>query len=231
MDRKQTIVSKQAEKHMDVLQGSILFEGLDRCEILAHLSGEGVSFKRYKARSKIFFPGMSAARLCILLEGGAHVSKRSGNKTLRMSELAPGAVLGTASLFAHENTRPYPTHVHAGADACLLEIAEPALLLMFQHDTRILRNYLRYITDRIYFLNARIDNLICPSAKDRLYLYLMQNANENKLKLDMTALAQALGISRATLYRALDSLEQTGVIRRRGKEIMLTGISPEIHKE
>ena len=41
------------------------------------------------------------------------------------------------------------------------------------------------------------------------------------LTLSLTELSKALGIGRASLYRALDSFESRGLIKRNGKQITL----------
>jgi DNA-binding MarR family transcriptional regulator len=92
---------------------------------------------------------------------------------------------------------------------------------MLRADFRLAENYIRYLTRRIYFLNDRIEELICPSTDQRVLLYLTQNAEDGRFTLAMTTLAQSLSISRASLYRALDKLEAAGRIRRDGRTIEL----------
>lgn len=57
----------------------------------------------------------------------------------------------------------------------------------------------------------------CTSAEDVVYKYLIDNMPDSKIvkiPVSFTLLAKMLGLSRATLYRGFDALEQKGKIKR-----------------
>jgi CRP-like cAMP-binding protein len=83
------------------------------------------------------------------------------------------------------------------------------------------QNYLRYLSGRIRFLSARLQALAAGGAEGKLSRYLLENAAEGALVCPATELAQRLGISRASLYRAFQALEDAGLIQRRGKTILV----------
>ena len=99
---------------------------------------------------------------------------------------------------------------------------------MMQRDGRITENYLRYLTDRIRYLSDRIDAFAEGSVEERVMHYLITNAQDGVFSknLSLSSLAEALAISRTTLYRALDALTAAGRIRRDQKTIYITKEEP-----
>ncbi|MDL2217065.1 Crp/Fnr family transcriptional regulator [Christensenellaceae bacterium OttesenSCG-928-M15] len=219
----QIFTKKQAIRYMDVLKCSALFCGLEDAVILAMAARPGVGCAKYAAHQTICSDETEPRAFGILLKGVAEVYKTSGTGELLVSRLGCGELYGVASIFqGMKERRVYPTRVVATKSVTALLISEEAIMLMFRQDERILKNYVSYLTDRIYYLNSKIDGLIRPNAKESLYHYLVQNAKGGKLALKMTALAQALNVSRATLYRALQALEDEGAIKKTGSIIEVT---------
>ena len=215
-----TLTDAQVVHHVVALQNTFLFRGIAAEEIAEMISRAGVYETRTRVGEPLLRQETVAPCLHILLRGVAAVSKTTGGVQFHVSELRTGAIFGMAALFA-EKSRRYPTGIVA-KEACLaLTIEETAFRELLREDARVLENYLRYLTGRIHFLNARIESLIRPGAKERVLLYIRQNAPENTLTHGLTAMAQALNIGRATLYRALDALEAEGAIARNGKHIRL----------
>lgn len=211
----------QAKKYAVLLKDIFLFRGFTGIELAALLRTPGICVSRYAAGETLLSPSCSHPQLCILLRGAAVVEKQSGESLLRMRELGPGAVFGIASLFLDEEQRPYPTHITALKNSSMLVIPEPAFKALLEKDFRFTENYIRYLTGKIHYLHSRIDGLILQDASERVLLYLEQNAKDHRMVQGLTQLAQALSVSRATLYRALNTLEQGGRIRRNGREIEL----------
>ena len=56
-------------------------------------------------------------------------------------------------------------------------------------------------------------------SEGKLARYLLANAVDGPVNISATDLARQLGLSRASLYRAFDALEQVDLIRRSGKTI------------
>lgn len=209
----------QADRCMPLLKESFLFRDFADEEISAFVCLAGIEYTRYSTGATILSAEAGSRCLGILLRGSAVVEKHSGEGLLRMSVLQPGALFGVATLFSGTEEREFPTRIIAQKNTAALLIPEDTLRALMQADFRLTENYLRYLTGRIYFLNARIEELICPTVEQRVLLYLTQNAVGGSITHGLTALAQALCISRASLYRALEKLERDGNIYRQGRSI------------
>ena len=92
-------------------------------------------------------------------------------------------------------------------------------------DNTVSFNYITYLSQRVGFLNSKIEGYITPSAEEKLLLYLRKNCDENdgkcEISVSMTELSRVLHISRASLYRVIEALEKQGKICRDGKKIYL----------
>ena len=86
-----------------------------------------------------------------------------------------------------------------------------------------MKNYLSYLNGRIRFLNKRLDAFSKNTVALRIMTFLTEESVGNVYTVkSYTKLSEALCVSRATLYRALDVLENEHKIKRNGKEIQLT---------
>ncbi len=72
-------------------------------------------------------------------------------------------------------------------------------------------------------LTRRIEALTAGDSASKLLSYLLEREQAGEVDIQSCAeLARRLDIGRASLYRALDSLETSGDIRREGKKIFIT---------
>ena len=81
-------------------------------------------------------------------------------------------------------------------------------------------SYVVFLTQRIGFLNKKIQYLTAGSAERRLSLYLSSQIPEDntptRLNISAVSLADLLDLGRASLYRALDKLTSDGFLIREG---------------
>lgn len=139
-----------------------------------------------------------------------------------LNRLERGDVFGVAALY--DRTETYVTEVSA-ATACTVQFFSQELLSRWmQADFRVTENYIRFLSDRIRFLNHRIAAFTGGDAEQRLLGWLRQHAAPNgtvALTVSMTELSRTLDIGRTSLYRSFDLLERSGAVRRCGKTIYI----------
>lgn len=214
-------MKKQADDNQIILQ-TPLFAGTDAVLLQQLLNSPGVSSSDFIKGEEIYTPAHFSNRIGILLKGAAIVEKRCEESRMLMSILKKGDIFGAATLFLRADDT-YLVSIRAVEDVRALFIEEATFLSMMQRHFRLAENYMRYLTARIRFLNRRIEGFVQPNVEGRLLLFLQHNAVAGAcaLPFGMSALADALCISRATLYRALDALESSGRISRQNRTIRL----------
>ncbi len=76
-------------------------------------------------------------------------------------------------------------------------------------------NYIQFLADKINALSDKVDNAASPSVQNAVEKYIASNRQDDIVTVgSYTQLALDLNIGRASLYRALDALENEGKINR-----------------
>lgn len=134
---------------------------------------------------------------------------------LVVSTLGPGELFGAAALF---HDRPdYETTLTALSPCSAAFFPQEQVAELLRDTPGAAANYIRYLSGRIHFLSRKIEGLTAPGAAGKLARCLL--AEGGVLSCTATELARRLDVSRASLYRAFDTLERAGAIRRTGKRI------------
>lgn len=224
MDRKEL---KRGERAL--VSGCFLFKNMsskiidgvlsdDRCILVKAKKGDVLSDIVDYRRS-----------LGIVLAGSLHVTKPSSRRYI-MNTLARGNIFGAADLYDCGGDEAFAAVLTAASDLRLTLIPLEFLEELMRGDFAVAENYIRFLTDRVRFLNEKIDCLVAESADAALARYLIKNAclKDGKLIISsggsMQALAEELNMGRASLYRAFESLENNGLIVKNGREIEVVNL-------
>ncbi len=156
--------------------------------------------------------------LALVLDGCVQVY----HGRVMMNELHKGEVFGAAALFGGEE--PYPSTVTAHTACRIRFLPQQTVSRWMAANPRVGENYIRFLSDRIRFLNRRLSTLTAGQADGKLWRYLLAHRDESGtviLKGGMTELAKTLDMGRSSLYRSLEALADAGKIRRHGKQIVI----------
>ncbi len=215
-----------SEQEKEYLKGTAVFSGMDEAFLSRAL--EGAVIRRFNAGAVVMEAGEKLRALGVLVRGEADVFKHTDSSggaegKLFMSVLKAGDLFGAVTMFAKDASAATEVRTRRGCTAVLFSQAWVETLMREEFD--FARNYIVYLTGRVRFLTGRIESIACPTAAEKLLNHLAQNAQDGVAYLPhgMQALADALSISRASLYRVMEDLEQAGKLTRRGKTIYLGG--------
>ena len=169
---------------------------------------------------------------------------RRSDESVLLNTLGPGEVFGIAGLFAAEGEEGNGavTEIVAASNSEIWFIDVETVRQMIRENPDFAESYIAYLSRKVRFLNRRIADFTAADAEMKTGRYLEQlcrgicadahgavsvsNQRERDLnedggnnfvpsfKINMSRLARTLDIGRASLYRALDSLEIAGNIRR-----------------
>lgn len=197
------------------------YAALPRCPLLQGLTPEAIrtlldhpeALVDFSPDQVVYSPHHFRRSLGILLSGRLVVTKGS----LSVSFLEPGNLFGAAALYSDDGE--FVTTITAKRPSRCLLLSQERVDLLLAQDPQIRENYLRYLTGRIRFLSGRLQSLAQTGAEGKLARYLLANAQDERLTCSATDLAKRLGMGRASLYRAFEALETSGLITRQGKTI------------
>ena len=213
--------------YVSLVQDTFLFRGIPEEDVFSLLGTLGVRIEHFENDQVIFNRDQNERALGVILFGSCSVTKEGDGGKIPMSVLRAKDLFGAAALFHDE--RDYVARVCAEESTWVLLIPEDALRSMMRRDFRVTENYLRYLTARIRFLSRRIDGFLPQSVEERVLNYILNRAKDGfyESEWSVSALADALCVSRSTLYRAMDKLVSEGKIERSGRSFRL----PEGEKE
>lgn len=161
--------------------------------------------------------------LLVILKGSVTVSQHSGEKKLLMRILSVGSVFGVASLFS--DVGKSPSILTAASPVELLAVGRDEVEDMLRKNGDFSMAYISFLTSRIRFLNGRIRACTAGDTESRLAFHLLISdevvSNEITVPVSFSALADMLDMGRASLYRAVLSLTERGIISRSGKTIKI----------
>jgi len=210
------------EATVKLLKETRLFSGVpDGVLEQAVLSGR---IKSYERGEIIYDEERYSKALGIILKGSAQVKKGR----VIMSRLEKGDVFGAITLYSESNY--YVTQITSTGKSSVLFLSKGTVSEMMEKSSKIAENFIAYLSERIYFLNGRIEAFTAGSAGDKLREYLQKNAREvNGIKSftpnSILELAKKLDLGRASLYRAIDELCTSGEIEKQGKTFYIHNLN------
>lgn len=202
------------------LKKTKIFKDADEKKLSTVLKEYGKSFSFSKGKTVLSQETYSPV-IFIILKGEARVSK---GETV-ISHLKEGEIFGAAFLYNPDYN--FENTVTALTPLKVVIIEKAGMDKLIAEDSTVSFNYITYLSERIGFLNSKIESYTQPSAEEKLLLYLQKNSNiidgECEISVSMTELSNVLHISRASLYRVMETLEKKQKICRNGKKIYIKG--------
>lgn len=215
------------EKYCSTFQKIFLFAKIDNQTIRRAFQDETCKCFQFEPNEIIYSKTSFFKSIGIVLSGELAAQKPipDGNCVV-LNTFFAGGVFGVAGLF--HNAQHYVSEVAAVKRSKVLFMPQQLLQQLFEENPRVALNYIAYLSNRICFLNDRIDNFTGGTAQGRLAAYLLNLSAERVerqpkvvLPCSLTQLSKMLDIGRASLYRAFDSLTEAGMIQKDGKTITL----------
>lgn len=214
---------KLNEIETELVSKTELFRGLPPSVLARILAVSDCTAAEYEKNEVVYDKTNFYRSLGIVLEGRLRVTKENADKRpIVMSTLQRGAIFGAAALF---NSEPeYATKITAIERSRVLFLPQRLIKRMIEREPDIAENYIRYLSERILFLNRKIYFLTAGTAEQRLAGFLLDNlavGEFSEMPMTMHRLADALNMSRASLYRAFDELTASGAVLKQGKLVCI----------
>ena len=161
--------------------------------------------------------------LTFIIKGKATVTKigLDGHRTI-INRLSEGDVFGMATLFYEEEE--FPSEITAESNLRLAVFSKEAVEEAFFSSPEFAKAYVTLLSGKIHFLNKKLSAFSEGEASEKLLRWIMTAANgetEFYLPFSVSKLASMLGIGRASVYRAFDTLSEKGIVHREGKKIVI----------
>lgn len=215
---------KLNDAEIELVMKTELFRGSPRSVLMRILAVSDYTVGEYSKNDIVFSKTSFTRSLGIVLGGKLRVIKENADKRpIVMSTLQSGSLFGAAALFNSQGE--YVTQITAIEHSRILFLPQRLIKRMIEREPEIAENYIRYLSERILFLNRKIYFLTAGTAEQRLASFLLDNLSEgeySEMPMPMHRLADALNMSRASLYRAFDLLIESGAVSKQGKLVCIS---------
>lgn len=203
---------------MNFLEEIFLFDGLED-ETKQKIINTFSKPQRFQANEVIYSDSNFPTAIGIVIKGKAYAVTNNGGNVY-MNNFEKGDCFGVAAIFGGKES--YVSSIISKTDTEILFISEEELKRIFNEFPQISVNYIKFLSEKIRFLNLKLGVLSSNSAETTVYNYLSTVTDSDgfaKIPKSMTLLSRMLGLGRASLYRSLDTLEANGKILRENNKI------------
>jgi len=153
--------------------------------------------------------------LGLVLKGQVDVHRMGSGSRVLLNRLEEGRLFGCATLFSEEEQ--YVTAITARTKTEIFFIPSMVCEELITAYPAFALAYIRFLSDRIRFLNRRLASLAAPGVEEKLAKFFSECADT--ITPNMAQLASALGIGRASLYRMVEDFVGRGLLAKNGKTI------------
>lgn len=158
--------------------------------------------------------------LTLIMQGRADIVKESQGKDVYLKTVNGKALLGLATLFSDNSE--YISTVLAKNSVGLLAFSEDFVKGLMEKSTDFSLRLVKLLCQKVRYLNCRIDFYTCSGAEAKVHEFLARSCDcDGNVNISMSKLSDTVGIARASLYRAVASLEEKGYIIKNGKKIKI----------
>ncbi len=204
---------------------SKLFSGLNEQEIFEELKKISFVQKTFHKDETVFQEGEELLFIGVIIEGSVDVVHVSASgKQYKITTLRQGDTIGEAVLFSSHSQ--VPATVVAKEETFILFLDKIAITKLVRNNERILRNYLRILSDRILMMDRRLKESVLMNLRQRICNYLLEQYKKTKsLSIELPSskedLAELFGVHRPSLSRELIRMRDEGMIDFQGRTIKI----------
>lgn len=203
------------------LKNSFLFNSLNDAEFSRAsdcFSGEVKTFERGE---EIYSPNSFQRKIGFIISGECVVcrNQNSGGR-VTLNTIFPGGSFGISTVFSKDD---FPTVIFAKRRTSVVFLTQDELLHLMREFPAVALNIIRFQNERITFLNKKIETFSAGSAEKRLACYLLDELKSkgDTFVFNRKKTSELLGVGRASLYRALDTLIAKDILCCNDKKIYI----------
>lgn len=192
-----------------------LFEGLTEMELEKLITKMVYRIRFYAEGETIMQRGDQVESLIALIDGELIGEMQvPGANDLRVEHILPGKLVASAFLFGDKNR--LPVDLSARKPSRVLFISKKDLIEVLKSSDNVLENYLSILSGRGQFLADKLHFLTFRDLKQKVASYILNQCGEDYISFEMQTtqeeLARLFGVARTSLIRAMNALQDDGLI-------------------
>ncbi len=212
----------------DTLLQLPLFQGLGHGDFTSILEKTKLHFTRYNEGDVVIEQGTSCDQLFFLLKGELSIETTSNDGTYTFIEkIEAPAVIEPQSLFGMKVH--YASNYTALTEVNAITICKSFVLTGLMNYDIFRLNYMNIISNRAQSFYHRIWETAPQGVEEKIVHFILQHVErpqgEKTLKVKMESLAACLDDTRLNVSKALNSMQEKGVVVLKRKEIYIPEVS------
>lgn len=178
---------------------------------------EGIKILEFPDKFTIANEGDLSESIGIVLTGSVLIKSYSlSGKNFTLNTLQPGQMFGDIILYG-SNEKVYPGELITQGVTRLAFIPNNEFETLLFKDKKLLRNFLRLVSEKAYNMNLKSKLLSQDSIRDKILFWIqqqrrIQNSDVIKMNITKEELANSLYIQRPSLSRELSLMKKDGLI-------------------
>ena len=208
--------------YTNFLHRTFLFKEIDDDTIRKLIEGICIEERHYQKGEIVYSPEKFENKIGFILEGKCVISRQTQNGPIPLNSITIGDAFAITTVFSERDE--FPTIVTANSNSAVIFISQNDIFHLISNDVRISLNVIKFLSKKIDFLNDKIAAFSAGTVEEKLVNYILILAKkQNSLVFDFNKKrsAEALNCGRASLYRAMDSLTQSGYVKFVDKKIYI----------
>ncbi|MEN3041742.1 MAG: Crp/Fnr family transcriptional regulator [Fervidobacterium sp.] len=207
-----------------------ILEKLSKCEVFQNLEDSFIveivsngQIEHYEAKEIVRRRGEKCEEVLVLIDGEAYgLFVNAEGRVLQIDHMIAPKILASAVIFSTDPK--YPVDVETAKRSTFLRIEKDKFLKYMLKSEKLLRNYLKYMSDAFLFITDRFYEISMKNLVQKVCTYivnLIDSQNSDIILMDMTKeeLSREFGVTRPALSRVFIELEKAGVIEVYGRKL------------
>ena len=200
-----------------------LFSGVPKDYINKYFTKDSCNLYDLPPNTIAYSSKSSKQSVAIIISGSARVYTDAGSESALIRTLNAGDIFGIANLY--DDDVLFPSQIVTATMAQILFIDGLCFKKFIENDPLATKNYIRFISQKIVFLNKKLATLTAGSAEKKLASHICEhNVNGIYTVKSFSELANILQMGRASLYRGIDTLIENEFIEKQGKTIIINNV-------
>ena len=203
------------ENHFKFLTTTFLFSGIQK-SISRQLIGElKYTTSSFNKGDIVYSPKEYEKKIGFVVSGSCKVYKyKTSEKNLLLNSLHPGDSFGILAVFTDEGE--FPTVIEATKKTEILFIDREECKRLISKNSEVAISVIGFLASKVSFLNTKISTLSGKNISEKLAIYLLcdtLSASDGHIPLNIQRASSALSVSRQSIYRAIEALEASKLIK------------------
>lgn len=212
-----------SNKYTEFLLNTFLMQSIDQEDAIHIISDIRAEIKSFAHKESIYTPSQYEKKLGFVIKGECVVEKmKSDGSSVPLNILKQGDSFGIIAVLSGENE--YPTRIISSHNSEILFISQKDLLNIIKKHSGVAMNIISFLTKKILFLNGKVSTFTSDTVEQKLASYILfeyKKSHNSEFSFNCKKTADVINAGRASLYRAINSLTESGYLKLENKKIYI----------